>query len=166
MVILAIAFLVLCIVCAVKESKITGLYKTFGVYGRISAYFALFGPMGIIAFIATTIMAIAGTENMFPGNLLYLALAVIGCLFYWNAYKKCPDFLKKKCIISMMVSGFGLAVKIAFFFIGAIWTLVGPTEMTDEDGSTVYVISGQVYSGDGTYLGDVNSDGNSYTKKQ
>ena len=166
MVILAIAFLVLCVVCAAMEAKVTGLYKTFGVYGRISAYFALFGPMGIIAFIATTVMSIAGVENMFPGNLIYLVLAAFGCLFYWNAYRKCPDFLKKKCIISMMISGFGLAVKIAFFFIGAIWKLTGPKEMVDENGETVYVVSGQVYSGDGSYLGDVNSDGNSYTKKQ
>ena len=39
MVILAIAFLVLCVICATKEAKVTGLYKTFGVYGRLSAYF-------------------------------------------------------------------------------------------------------------------------------
>ena len=36
--IFAVIFLLLCVICALKESKITGLYKTFGVYGRFTAY--------------------------------------------------------------------------------------------------------------------------------
>lgn len=160
MVILAIAFIVLCIICAAKESKITGTFKAFGVYGRVAAYFGLFAPMGLAAFIASFFLPDMGGQGW-----VYLILAAFGSIFYVVAYKKCPDFLKKKVIFSMFLSGMGVALKICFFFIGAIWSLTGPQEMIDSDGNTVYVISGDVYDGGGNHLGTVNSDGTSYAKK-
>jgi len=160
MVILAIAFLVICVVCAAKESKVTGTFKAFRVYGRIAAYFGLFAPMGLIMFIASFFV-----PELAEQRWMMLILAAFGAIFYVVAFLKCPDFLKKKLIPCMMLSGFGLCVKICIFFIGAVWKLTGPQEMVDSDGNTVYVISGEVYDGGGNHLGTANADGTSYAKR-
>lgn len=154
----SILFLALIILSATKESKTTGLYKTFGVYGRFKAYLFLFLPMGIIAFVAAFFDDAMG----FPGT--YLLLAAFGALIYWSAYRKCPDFLKKKLFISMCISGLGVCIKIIFFFISAVWTLTGPQEMVDSSGNTVYYYSGNVYSSNGTLLGVANADRTGYVK--
>ena len=158
MAILAIAFLVLCVVCAAMESKVTGTYKAFGVYGRVSAYFSMFAPMGLGMFIASFFVPEFAAERW-----MMLILALVGAVFYVVAYLKCPDFLKKKLIISLLISGFGVCIKVCFFFIGAVWSLVGPQEMEDSDGRTVYVYDGEVYDGGGNHLGKVNPDRTSYT---
>lgn len=157
MVILAIAFLVLCVVCALKESKVTGTFKAFGVYGRIAAYFGLFAPLGLGMFVASFFV-----EDLAAQRWLMLGLAAFGSLFYVFAYLKCPEFLKKKVIISMLISGFGLCVKLAFFFIAAVWTLTGPQQMVDDDGNTILVYGGEVYTPSGEHIGTVSADGNSY----
>lgn len=155
-----IIFLVLCVFCALKESKVTGLYKTFGVYGRVTAYLGLFCPLGLGMFVASFFMEGEG----FPGNLAYLLAAAFGAIFYYLAYRKCPDFLKKKCIPSMLISGMGVCVKICVFFLGFVWALTGPQEMTDSSGKTVYVYSGDVYDGEGNKIGTASADRQSYVK--
>ena len=47
--ILALIPLVLIVVCFVKESKVTGLYKAFGVYGRLYGYLTTTFLMGACA---------------------------------------------------------------------------------------------------------------------
>lgn len=135
MVILAIVFLVVCAVCAFKESKITGLYKANGVYGRLKAYLALdFVMAGIMMFI-TPWLPVSGMETEGVGigqkllySLLGLVILAVGLLLYILSYKKCPESLKKKCIPSMIVSGFGVAIKICLFFLPFVWKLSMPTE--------------------------------------
>lgn len=157
--ILAIAFVIICVICAFKESKVTGLFKTFGVYGRITAYLGMFCPMGIGVFIASFFMDVFSIGESF----LFLGLAAFGAFFYWNAYRKCPAFLKKKCIPSMIVSGLGLAMKICLFFFSFVWDLVGPQEMQDEHGNPVYVYNGDVYDSSGNKIGVASPDRQSYT---
>lgn len=161
MAILAIAFLVICAVCAVKESKVTGTYKAFGVYGRIAAYFSMFAPLGLIMFVVSFF-----EDSFADQRWTMLILALVGTLFYVFAYLKCPAFLKKKLIISMLISGLGVSIKICLFFIGAVWTLVGPQEMQDSDGKTVYVYEGEVYDGDGNHVGTANPDRTAYIPHQ
>lgn len=162
MIVLAIAILVIGVICAVKESKVTGLYKTFGVYGRLTAYFGIYCPLGIGAFIASFFI-----DGISIGQgFLFLGLAVFGAFFYWNAYRKCPDFLKKKCIPSMIVSGLGITVKLCLFFFGFVWKIVGPKEMQTESGETVYVYGGDVYDGSGRKIGVASPDKTSYIKTE
>lgn len=161
---LAIGYLVLCVFCALKESKTTGLFKTFGVYGRLTAYLGLFCPIGLVMFIASFF-----TESMgvgFPQNMTFLLLAAFGAVFYVIAYLKCPAFLKKKCIPCMMLSGFGLCIKICVFFLGFVWKLTGPQEMSDGRGNIVYYYDGNVYDQNGTLLGKASADRQSYVPKQ
>ena len=161
MVILAIAFLVICVVCACMESRVTGTYKAFGVYGRIAAYFGLFAPMGLGMFIASFFV-----RDLADQRWLMLGLGLFGSLIYLFVYLKCPEFLKKKVIISMLISGFGLCVKLAFFFIAAVWTLTGPQQVEDADGNTILIYGGEVYSSSGEHIGTVTEDGNSYIPVQ
>lgn len=160
--ILAIGFLVLCAVCALKESKVTGLYKTFGVYGRLAAYFGLFCPMGLGMFIASFF----AEEFSLAASLGFLALAVLGGLIYFNAYRKCPAFLRRRCIPSMLLSGLGVCIKICVFFLGFVWRLTGPQEMTDSSGNVVYLYSGEVYDSAGNHIGTASADRQSYRKNR
>lgn len=158
MTILIVVALVLMGICAFKESKTTGLYRAFGVYGRISAYFCLFVPIGLIMAIVSVVNGDVMTA------LVCLVVMVIGIFCFWNANRKCPDFLKRKLIISMIISGLGVAMKTALFFIGAVWTIWGPQEVVDENGETLYVYDGKVYTSGGTYVGEASADRKSYVK--
>ena len=159
MAILAIAFLVLCAVCAIKESKVTGLYKTFGCYGRFGAYLGLFCPMGLGMFVASFFMEDIGAERW-----LYLLLGVIGAGIYYLAYLKAPAFLKKRVIPAMILSGFGVCIKLCIFFIGAVWRLAGPAVVTSETGEELYVVGNEVYNGRGDKIGVANADKSAYVK--
>lgn len=160
MVYAAIIFLVFCAICALMESRTTGLFKTFGVYGRFSAYLGLFCPLGLGMFVASFFKEGEGFD--FPHNLVYLLIAAVGALFYFFAYIKCPKFLKKKCIPYMFISGMGLCLKICFFFFTFVWKIVGPQEMVDNSGRTVYVYSGDVYDANGKKVGTASADRKSY----
>ncbi|MGI5894208.1 MAG: hypothetical protein ACOX6P_06390 [Candidatus Merdivicinus sp.] len=158
----AIILLVLMIFCALKESKVTGLYRTFGVYGRIAAYFSLFCPIGIGVFLSSFFME----ESSWTERGAALAIAVFGALFYLNALRKCPSFLKVKCIPAMIISGIGVCVKIFLFFIGSVWKVTGPKEVTDSNGQTLYVYDHNVYTSNGTLVGKASPDNTSYTPIQ
>ncbi len=151
---------------AVKESQITGLYKTFGVYGRVKAYFSLFCPMGLVMAVVVFFLKGLSIGEKIGMFFLYLALAAFGAFFLWSAYRKCPDFLKKKCIPSMLISGFGVAFKIAIFFLGFVWKLVGPQEMQDENGNTVYVCGDYVYDEFGQKIGVASADKRSFVRTE
>ncbi len=136
MIIVLIVFLVLVIICAFKESKTTGLYKSYGVYGRLKAYLALdFALLGIAALIGGIALPFLSGDlkevvdqgippiAMIAFGLVFLAL---GVAIYYFTYRKCPDELKGKCIISMIISGMGVACKIAVFFLPFVWALSAP----------------------------------------
>lgn len=149
-VIIAIVFLAACVVCATKESKLTGTYKALNVYGRLTAYLALdFLMVGIMG-ILSPILAIFDVQFVdggpIVGFLLGAVMLALAVLLYFRAYQKCPDFMKKKCIPSMIVSGLGVAIKICIFFLGFVWKLTGPQTMVTDNGEEVYVFSdGTVY---------------------
>lgn len=154
----AVILLVVMVLCAVKESKVTGLYRAFGVYGRIAAYFSLFCPIGVVMFITSFFMEDIGWGE----RAGFLGAAIIGALFYLNALRKCPSFLKAKCIPAMLISGIGVCIKICLFFIGAVWKVAGPQEVTDANGQTLYVYSHNVYTPSGELVGKASPDGTSY----
>lgn len=166
--IFSVAILVLMVVCASKESKVTGLYKTFGVYGRFKAYLALdFVMVGVMMGISPIIAMATGYNMVSSGEMtagsaaLFVVVGIVilalGILLYLTSYRKCPDFLKKKCIPSMILSGFGVAIKVCFFFFGFFWKLTGPQEMVSDNGEKVYVYGGYVYDQNGQKVGETTS---------
>lgn len=168
--ILLIIFVVLCVICAFRESSVTGLYKAFGVYGRIKAFLAIdLTIAGVVGILTPFIPALsASTGNAGVSAFVYLLVGVvclaIGVLLYWTTYRKCPAMLQSRCILSMVISGMGVTVKIAVFFLGFVWKLITPREMRDEDGKTVYVLDQNVYDSSGNKVGVLTDNGNSYVR--
>ncbi len=158
MIVAALVLLILGIICAFKESKTTGLFKAFGVYGRVSAYLCLCLPVGVAATVACII------RGEFASALGALIVAAISAFCWWNIYRKCPDFLKSRLFISILISGLGITFKIAVFFIGAVWTLMSPTEVVGENGEILYIDGTKVYNANGEYVGEASADRKSYIK--
>ena len=166
-----IIFLIFALICFFRESKVTALYKTFGVYGRFSAYITFSLMFGAVASLVGSIIAVftAGEEinvvtTLLGSVALSTVLFVLGLLLYKRMVNKCPDFLRKKLFISMVTTAMGIAFKIALFFIPVVWALAGPKTVTSESGEDLYIISGDVYDGSGNRIGAVNSDGKSFTR--
>lgn len=128
LVVLLFVFLIAALICAVKESSVTSVYKSNNVYGRFSAYIALdlslFGLFAIIGFLIPILR-----RNMFGNSPTIIIIGIIclaiGALLYLRALKKCPTALKSKCVGSMIVTGLGVSMKIAVFFVPAVWKLTG-----------------------------------------
>lgn len=150
-----IALLAIMVICAVKESKVTGTYKAFGIYGRLLAYIFVDGVfifvLGIIGLFGVLKLGVL------PSLMLIVLGATMAVGLYFLVRRKCPDDFKGKLLISMFISGFGISAKIACFFIGAVWTLVSPPTFVDECGRTVYTIGNSVYDGSGRKVGIVDS---------
>lgn len=154
--ILALIPLALIIICFTKESKVTGLYKTFGVYGRFSAYITLCFMLAPVALIAGVIsMAVTGEAVNALEIVLAVALGVVGAILYMRIRKKCPDFLRKRLFISLLISGFGVAAKICLFFLGFVWKLSGPQSVVLGNGQEGFTYDGEVYTADGTHVGSM-----------
>lgn len=162
MLLVGIIFMGISILCSFAESKTTGLFQTFGVYGRFTAYLGIMCPLGIAMFISSFFEEDISISQGFS----FLVPAAIGAFFIWNAYRKCPVFLKKKCIPYMMISGLGANVKLLLFFIGAVWEVVGPKEMEDGLGNTVYVYDGNVYDSSGKKIGIASADKKSFIRTE
>lgn len=156
MTVFGIIILVAGIFCATQESKVTGTYKACHVYGRFYAYLALdFLLVGIMSILGFTGISESKILSILVG-LLFLALAI---LMYWNKLRKCPEFLKKKLIPSMLITGLGVTVKVCVFFLGFVWKLTGPQTMRLSDGREVYVFSGgEVYDPEGRQIGHASPD--------
>lgn len=58
--------------------------------------------------------------------------------------------------LSMIITGLGVAVKIALFFIGSIWKLITPEEVFDSQGNSLYVYGGTAYDHTGQNVGTVS----------
>lgn len=155
--VLLFTILVALILCAVKDSSVTGTYKAFGVYGRILAYLFVDGVTVACAGLFG-LLGIFGGHRADIGTSLLLALlgVAMAIVIYWFVLQRCPDMLKDRLLISLLISGFGVVTKISCFFIGAVWVLVSPREMVDEDGHAVYVINNDVYDVGGRKVGEVD----------
>lgn len=120
-IVLLIVVLALAGFCAAKEGAITGRYKANKVYGRFTAYLALdFTMVGIVGILGLFVPALKVEDLPILGAIVCLAL---GILLYLIAYLKCPQTLKKMCIPCMIISGLGVTIKIAVFFLPFVWKL-------------------------------------------
>lgn len=138
-----IIMLVILAVCAFKESSFTGIYKANKAYGRITAYLAFdLTAVGIAGVLSLFVPALKEMGFPIPLSLGCLALGII---LYILAYIKCPQPLKKMCIPCMIVSGMGITLKIALFFLPFVWKLSSPDPVVtsgipetvqDSDGNT------------------------------
>lgn len=170
-VLLAVAFLAACAVCAFKESRITGTYKAAGVYGRIKAYLALdltaagvIATLGGIAGLFTKEGRAQGVGSLLGYIVLGAVLLALGVLIYMRAYAKCPPALKKKCISSMILSGLGVSIKVAVFFIPAVWALSTADVSSGDSGGTASAPEVEVWRNNGMTRENlkVNSTGDMY----
>lgn len=172
--IFAVAIIVLMVMCYKKEGKVTGIYKSANVYGRFYAYITVTCMYGAIACLIGGFASFGLLEDAtFPEILGILLFAVgggaiwgaIGFFLYKRAYNRCPEPLRKKLLISMIITAFGTALKIFLFFLPGIWDLVGPQEKVGSNGETLYVYNGEVYDAGWNHVGTASADGETYIKK-
>lgn len=153
----SIVGVIIFIVCAIKESSTTGLYKFFGVYGRLKAY--LFIDMvgaGIAMIVSAFIPGLDLEYSPIMMVLIGVVCLAIGILIYITTALKCPAGLKSRLLISMIISGLGIAMKIVVFFLFFVWKIYGPQEMVTSSGETVYRIGSDIYDASGNRLGHMN----------
>ncbi len=155
---LPLAVLAFMVYCAFKESKVTGVYKAFGVYGRIYAYITMTGMIGGTFALIGMLIGLFQAENIelwaVIGEVItVVALTALGYYMYSVAKRKCPEFLRKKLFISMLITALGVGVKISVFFIGAVWEITKPREVVDSHGNRLYVFNGEVYAPNGDHVG-------------
>lgn len=168
-IIISIIPIVLFIICFAKESKVTGLYKTFGVYGRLAEYLTTCCMMGPVAMIATIISYksdSAAGENNIQTLLLQIAVClVLGFIGWGNFFRmrsKCPTFLRGKLLFALIITTFGVAFKVCLFFVGAVWKLTAPQDVILGNGQQGFVYNGEVYTQDGNHVGSM-TDANTFT---
>ena len=161
MAVVAILFAVLCIVCACVESKVIAPYKWFHVFGRFKAYIALDFLIGGLVVLGGMIFGLSESTGIggFPGVILGIVLLALAFLLYWTTLRKCPDMLKKKCLLSMIVVGLGVAMKICIFFIVSIWKIAGPKMVQGSDGEAYILYDGDTYLPNGKKVGHAGVDG-------
>ena len=83
-------------------------------------------------------------------------LLAVAFFLYIDAKKRCPVQLKGSLAKDMLISGCGVGMKLAVFFIPIVWCLSTPhfIDATDEYGRHVYIASdGTVYSAYGDSVG-------------
>ena len=161
MFILALIPLVLIVICFKRETKVTSVYKYFGVYGRFSAYItATFLLAGITSAVGALIAAftmeegsIAAALGSIVGGLLLFA---VGLLLYKRIANRCPAPLKKKLFISILITAFGVAAKICLFFFGFVWNFIEPKDYTGPNGEELTVFNGEVYDKLGNHVGSIS----------
>ena len=151
--------LILVFICASKETKVTSLYKAFGVYGRISAYITASLLLGsIVGFLQTISSVISNLGEIGFGKILgslavYLLLFGLGILMYMRIAAKCPDGLRKKLLISIFITAFGVSAKICLFFIGSVWKIIEPQTVTGPNGESLIIFDGEVYDRNFNHVG-------------
>ena len=150
-----IVLFVILIICAIKESRTTALFKAFGVYGRFKAYLFIdlfFAGIALVigAFVSEDAMGIGSKPLAIIVGVVCVALAV---LIYITTKRKCPVGLRGRLLISMLISGWGVAFKVAIFFVFVVWRMMMPVEATDEDGNTIYIHGSDVYNSQGERIG-------------
>lgn len=158
------------VVCAFKESNVTGLHKALGVYGRFRAYLfvdLLFCGVGMVLILPAVLI----TTGSFSLEMLAAPIGGIICIMisivlYRTALSRCPIQLKDDLFKNMLISGFGVAMKMAVFIFPVVWQLATPRfrEVIDSNGNKLLVDStGTVYSYGGNRIGEMIDD-NKYVK--
>jgi hypothetical protein len=139
---LCAVFLVICVIAAFKESKITGKYAALGIYGRVKAYLAFAFLCGSVC---TIIVPLATGEQVEMSQILTgLFFLAIGVLIYVLTYLKTPPEYKKTVIPCMIITAMGVSLKMALFYLPFIWQLAAydtptnfemPELVRDENGN-------------------------------
>ena len=160
---------ILGIICAKKESKVTALYSSFGVYGRIYAYITVSLLLGAVMAVLGGILVMVAFRDDYEGitavgmilyvGVIALVLAFIGIKMYRAAKKRCPPGLRKKLFISMLTTAWGCGMKIVLFFLPMVWELATPTEVIGSDGSQLTILGTDVYDSKGNRVGTVTGRG-------
>lgn len=151
------------IYCGFKESATTGFYKSYGVYGRIKAYlFTDLAFAAVISLVGLLLMPFGVFDDALD-NALVTPISCIGCaigaiVIFMITLPKCPPALRGRLMWDMIVSGCGVSMKFCLFFLGFVWDLIGPIQMVDSNGRTVYVYDGDVFDTGGNKVGHVNPD--------
>ena len=151
--IVSVAGLLVHFICAGLESRTTGLYYAWGVYGRIKAFFFYdFVVSGLMLIGSQFIPFLHDLGDMTPSQQRISGLVIItlAILIYVTSLAKCPAHLRGGLFISMIISGIGVTMKICLFFLPFVWDLAMPsfTKMRDDKGNIVYVTDdGSVYDG-------------------
>ena len=154
--IVSLAILAVVFYCAFKESSTTSLYAAFGVYNRFKAYlFVDLVCAGAVTVLFGPFMIIGAGETMAGLGMIAVGIIcmLIGMWIYMRALDRCPDGLRKNLFKSMMISGWGVAAKIAVFFLAFVWAIMKPEEMVDNDGNKVFIIGDDVFDAGGNRIG-------------
>lgn len=113
--VLILSFLIFSFYAASKENEVTAKYE--GVYGRMSARLAVtLTAFGVVLPIASIVLIIQEQEGI-PLREVFLVIGfaiaslLIGILLFVRAFKKCPEHLKSKLIVSMLITALGSSLK-------------------------------------------------------
>lgn len=161
--VVGILLLVLGGIAFFKEPKVTGYYKVLGIYGRFYAYWAVdcvVMPLIIIP------MAISGIfeESTALNVIMSIVFLALGVFLYIRVYNKTPDFMKKRCLMDLTITGLATILRVSLFFLRLFfktwWVVSGPRTYTETStGETVYVYpDGRVYNPRTNKFGTANDD--------
>lgn len=150
-----IVFFVLMLLCIRKEKKLIGFYSAIGVCGRWYAFFTgdflLLGVgapvVGVVAIIAKLM---GGLKDAPLGAVLAIALSAViflplGLLMLRNAQKKCPESLRKRLPIDMVIILLGTSFRLGMFFVAFIfhmWFKAHEPRYYEINGKTYYAYPG------------------------
>lgn len=110
--VVVLSFLIFSFYAAAKEKEVTARYE--GVYGRMSARLAVtLTALGIIFPIGLIVAIVQEGMSAEVFSIIGFALAslLIGILLFARAFKKCPEHLKSKLIVSMLITALGSSFK-------------------------------------------------------
>ncbi len=164
-----LALLVFIIYSAVKVKKIAGFYKEMQMFGRVYAFFT-FLFLADSVFIAISSIIMFALNQIEILHLLLLLVIAVGCgvagvFMYMRVYKKCPDELKKRLLLDIIIIGLGSVTRVYLFvfaiFIHTWYELNKPVQYTLYNGDVVYKYpdSNDVYDRHGYKVGRLSDDG-------
>ena len=93
----------------------------------------------------------------------YVIAFVAGIYMYYRVYKLSPDFMKKRCLIDLTVSGVGTLARVVFWFVRLFvqtwWMVAMPDMYMLDNGLAVYIFpNGKVYDSNNNRFGVVTDD--------
>lgn len=153
---LALAFIIMVIYSACTESRRIGTYKAFDIFGRFYAYVTIGCFLGGLV-LTVVLPLLQKSVNQAPsfGALLFanilpgIGLFALGVYLCIRIKRKCTTqmpVLAKHCVRDLIFCGLGMAAKMGLFFIGSVWTVIGPREVTDANGQPHFVLGTDVYN--------------------
>ncbi len=161
LIVLGVILAIVGIICAVKESDVSGFYKDIGLFGRVKAYLIFAGILGSIAgFVISTMSAIKdGFSKALPTYIASLIVLAIGVILLITVMKRCAPEARAMVLKDICVVGLGLCIKIGFFFLMFLidlWILTAPKKAILSDGREVYVNGNKVYDSNMNQIGTYN----------